>query len=126
MPGSPIRPQRRHGLRYVITLLVVGGISIAGVVGLVVTGKHHGLAMWAAAIVSYVAGLALLVVYRDAFLRVNRRSAPSGAWALAGLVPVIGIGFLPARSSWPTVAFSVFLGILMGTAVINPGLRKRS
>lgn len=121
---SAIAPPYRDGPRYGITLAVVGIVTVAGTAGLVVSDKHEGQALWVAAVVSYLASAVLLVFYRDAFLRVNHERTPSWAWLVVGVTPVIGIGFLPTRSSWPVIVFSAFLGVLMGTAIINPVLRR--
>jgi hypothetical protein len=42
---------------------------------------------------------------------------------MAGVLPVAGVGFIPAKSSWPVLIFSVFLGVLMAVAIVNPRLR---
>jgi hypothetical protein len=122
--GSPIRPPGRSGPRYAVTAGVVLIVTSAAAFGLVVTDEHKFTALSMAA-VGYVAGLVAIVAFRDAFIRMNRRTTPtpSWLWALAGALPVVGAGFFAAKSSWPVLAFSVVLGTLMGVAVINPRLR---
>jgi hypothetical protein len=122
--SSPIRPPGRNGPRYAITIAVVLILTGAAALGLVVSDKHRITALGMVGI-GYVAGLVVMVAYRDAFIQMNRRTTrtPSWLWVLVGALPVIVAGFLPARSSWPALVFSVFLGNLMGVAVINPPLR---
>jgi hypothetical protein len=122
--GSPIRPPGRSGPRYAVTAGVVLIVTGTAAFGLALTDKHTFTALSMAG-VGYVAGLVAIVAYRDALIRMNRRTTPtpSWLWALAGALPVVGAGFLPAKSSWPVLAFGVVLGMFMGVAVINPRLR---
>jgi hypothetical protein len=114
------------GARYRLTVALFVIATLAGEAALVMSDRHHSVRLWAAGIACYVAGLALMLVYRDAFIRLNRGRPPWWLWCLAGALPVVGVALIPDKSSWPIPVFSAVLGVLVAVAIINPRLRGQA
>lgn len=113
-------------MRYVVTLVVAGIVTIVSDVGLMLTDPTRGnIYVFLAGVGGYAFGLLGLLAARGAFARLNRDNSPPWQWALAGVVPVLLIG-LVAKGFLGTLLVGAILGSIMAAAILSPTLRRRS